>query len=246
MGPSPRRRRDDAVLAVARPVLFLACLLPLAALVWAGFRGALGANPVETITHDTGQWALRLLLATLAVTPVRRLTGWAPVVRLRRMLGLFAFFYAALHLATYLWLDQFFAWGAIAEDVLKRPYITVGFAAFLLLVPLAATSTQAMVRRLGGRRWRLLHRLVYPAAALAVLHLLWLVKADLREPLVYAAILALLLAARVRLPGRAPGTAPGVAASKGVDDTVRARTGPDPRKRRREQQTQQPRQRRGP
>jgi sulfoxide reductase heme-binding subunit YedZ len=193
------RRRDARILGVARPLLFAACLAPLAALVWAGFRGDLGANPVETITHETGQWALRLLLATLAVTPLRRLTGWNPLLRVRRMLGLFAFFYAVLHLATYLWLDQFFDWGAVLADVLDRPYITIGFAAFLLLVPLAATSTDAMVRRLGGRRWQRLHRLVYPAAGLAVLHFLWLVKADLREPLIYAGLLALLLAAR--LPG---------------------------------------------
>lgn len=207
MNAAPRQRRDDAIIRVAKPLLFVACLVPVAVLVWAGFGGRLGANPVETVTHDTGQWALRLLLVTLAVTPLRRLTGWSPILRLRRMLGLFAFFYALLHLTTYLWLDQFFAWSAVLEDVLERPFITLGMAAFLLLVPLAATSTNAMIRRLGGRRWRLLHRLVYPAAALAVAHFLWLVKADLREPLVYAGVLALLMAAR--LPALSSARGPG-------------------------------------
>ncbi|MCU0834275.1 MAG: sulfoxide reductase heme-binding subunit YedZ [Chromatiaceae bacterium] len=192
--PSPR------VLAWARLTLFLLCLLPLAALVGVGITGAIGPNPVEVATHTTGEWGLRLLLVTLAVTPLRRLTGWAWLLRFRRMLGLFAFFYLSLHLATYLALDQFFDWAAIAEDVRKRPYITAGFTAFVLLVPLAATSTRGMVRRL-GRRWQNLHRLIYPAAALGVLHFLWLTKADLREPMIYAGILVLLLA--LRWPGRA-------------------------------------------
>jgi sulfoxide reductase heme-binding subunit YedZ len=183
-----------------KPPLFVLCLLPLALLLWRVSVGDAGPNPVEVVTHETGNWALRLLLATLAVTPLRRLTGWAWLVRLRRMLGLFAFFYALLHLTTYLWLDQFFDWRAIAADIVKRPYITVGFAALALLVPLAVTSTRGWIRRLGPR-WKQLHRLVYPAALLAVLHNLWLVKADLLEPGIYAAILALLLAAR--LPWRA-------------------------------------------
>jgi sulfoxide reductase heme-binding subunit YedZ len=145
----------------------------------------------------TGEWTLRFLLLTLAVTPARRLLGWSQLARLRRTLGLTAFAYACLHLLTYLVLDHFFDWGAIAEDVLERRYVTAGFAAFLCLVPLAATSTDAMLRRL-GRRWLALHRLVYLAAALGVIHFLWLVKADLREPLAYGALLAGLLGYRAR------------------------------------------------
>jgi methionine sulfoxide reductase heme-binding subunit len=196
---TPPRHRNS-LLRWLKPLLFTACLLPLALLVRGVLTEAVGPNPVEAITHDTGDWALRLLLATLAVTPLRRLTGQAWLVRLRRMLGLFAFFYALLHFATYLWLDQFFDWPAIAADIVKRPYITVGFAAFVLMVPLAVTSTKGWVRRLGPR-WKRLHRLVYAIGLLAVLHYLWLVKADLTEPLIYATVLALLLAAR--LPWRA-------------------------------------------
>ena len=165
------------------------------------------------LTHTTGDWGLRLLLLTLAVTPLRRLTGWGWLLRFRRMLGLFAFFYLSLHLVTYLWLDQFFDWAAILEDVAKRPYITAGFAAFLLLVPLALTSTRGMVRRLGWR-WQTLHRLIYPAAALGVLHFFWLTKADLREPLVYASVLALLLA--LRWPWRRTAAGVALAARRGL------------------------------
>lgn len=184
--------------------LFLLCLLPLARLLALGASGGLGANPIEFITRSTGTWTLVGLLLTLAVTPLRRLTGWSRLVRYRRMLGLFAFFYASLHFVTYLWLDQFFDPAAIVRDIVKRPFITVGFAAFVLLIPLAATSTKAMMRRL-GRNWQRLHRLVYPIALLGVLHYLWLVKKDLTEPLIYGAVLAVLLAARLprlTLPGR--------------------------------------------
>lgn len=174
----------------------LACLLPLARLIALGASGGLGANPIEFITRSTGTWTLIGLLVTLSVTPLRRLTGRADLVRYRRMLGLFAFFYACLHFTTYVWLDQFFDPAAIARDIVKRPFITVGFSAFVLLIPLAATSTHAMIRRL-GRRWHQLHRLVYPIALLGVVHFLWLVKKDLTEPLVYGAILALLLALRL-------------------------------------------------
>jgi methionine sulfoxide reductase heme-binding subunit len=187
-----------------KPLVFLLCLVPLGVLFSRGMNGALGPNPVEAITHFTGEWTLRLLLVTLAVTPLRRLTGQAWLLRFRRMLGLFTFFYAVLHLMTYLWLDQFFAWGAIAEDVLKRPYITVGFAAFLLMVPLAITSTQGWIRRL-GRRWKTLHRAVYVIGVLGVLHYLWLVKADILEPVIYGIVLLVLLAFRipgVRFPAR--------------------------------------------
>lgn len=182
--------------------IFLAALVPLGAIVAAAASGELGANPVEALLHHFGEWSLRLMLATLAITPLRRLTGWSQAVRLRRMLGLFAFFYAALHLATYVVLDRSLLVEEVIEDLTERPYIMVGFAAFVLLVPLAATSTNAMVRRLGGRRWRLLHRLAYFAAAAGVVHFWWLVKADVREPLIHAAILALLLA--LRLPPVVP------------------------------------------
>ncbi len=182
---------------VAKPVLFVLCLVPLAWLVWDGVTNNLGANPVETVRRYTGDWTLRFLLIALTVTPLRRLTGWHVVVRLRRMLGLFAFFYACLHFVSYIWLDQFFMWDAIIEDIVDRPYITVGVASFLLLIPLAVTSTNGMARRLGGRRWQRLHQLVYLIAVLGVIHFLWLVKSDISEPVIYGAILALLLGFRL-------------------------------------------------
>ena len=184
-------------IAAVRLALFAAALAPFTALVVAGFTDGLGANPVEAITHTTGEWTLRLLLATLAVTPLRHLTGWVWLTRLRRMLGLFAFFYLMLHFTTYAVLDASLDLAYVIEDVADRLYITAGFAAFVMLVPLAATSTNAMVRRLGPLRWRRLHRIVYAAAICGALHYLWLVKADLRDPLVYAGILAILLAARL-------------------------------------------------
>lgn len=180
-----------------KPVVFAAACLPLIVLVVRGFTGGLGANPVEFIEHATGDWALRLLLITLAVTPLRRLTGWNALVRMRRMIGLFAFFYVCLHFSVYAVLDAGLSPAYIAADVLKRPYITVGFTAFCLLIPLAVTSTDRMVRRLGGKRWRVLHRLVYATAALGVLHYLWEVKADIRQPLLYAFILGVLLLLRL-------------------------------------------------
>lgn len=182
---------------VAKPVLFVLCLVPLAWLVWDGVTNNLGANPVETVRRYTGDWTLRFLFIALTVTPLRRLTGWHVVIRLRRMLGLFAFFYACLHFVSYIWLDQFFMWDAIIEDILDRPYITVGVASFLLLIPLAVTSTNGMARRLGGRRWQRLHQLVYLIAVLGVIHFLWLVKSDISEPVIYGAILALLLGFRL-------------------------------------------------
>ena len=184
-------------IAVIKTGLFAAALAPFTALVVSGFTDGLGANPVEAITHTTGEWALRLLLATLAITPLRHLTGWVWLTRLRRMVGLFAFFYLVLHFTTYAVLDASLDLAYVVEDVADRLYITAGFAGFVMLVPLAATSTNAMVRRLGPLRWRRLHRLVYAAGICGVLHYLWLVKADLREPLVYAGILAVLLAARL-------------------------------------------------
>jgi sulfoxide reductase heme-binding subunit YedZ len=194
--------RLQLITRVVKPALFVLALVPLATLVWDGFAGALGANPIETITHRTGDWTLRLLLITLAVTPLRRLSGWHELVRLRRMLGLYAFFYALLHFATYVWLDQGLNLRDILEDISKRPYVTLGFTAFLSMVPLALTSTHAMIRRLGGARWRKLHQLVYLAAVAGATHYLWLVKADTREPLIYLAILATLLGLRLPLIGR--------------------------------------------
>jgi sulfoxide reductase heme-binding subunit YedZ len=176
---------------------WLACLLPLAWLAFGVYADRLGANPIEYLTRATGDWTLRLLLATLAVTPLRQLTGWHGLVRLRRMLGLYAFFYASLHLTTYLWLDQFFDWPEIVRDIAKRPFVTLGFAAFVLMLPLAATSTDAMMRRLGGRNWLRLHRTVYAVAVLGVAHYWWLVKKDLTEPVAYAALLGLLFALRL-------------------------------------------------
>ncbi len=181
---------------VLKRAVFLACLLPLVLLLWRAYAGLLGANPIEAITHETGEWTLRLLLITLLATPLRRVSGWAWPIRIRGMLGLFAFFYASLHLLTYLWLDQFFAWGDIWLDILDRPFITLGMLAYALLLPLALTSNRYMTRRL-GKHWKGLHRLAYLAPALGVLHFWWLVKADVREPLVYGILLALLLAVRV-------------------------------------------------
>ncbi|KFN46991.1 protein-methionine-sulfoxide reductase heme-binding subunit MsrQ [Arenimonas metalli] len=180
-------------------------LLPLAWLVRGVVGDGLGADPVAALTHATGEWALRLLLLGLALTPLRRLTGQAWPIRFRRLVGLYAFFYACLHLAVFLVLDLQGFWTQIFEDIVKRPYITVGFAAWLLLVPLAFTSTRGWMRRL-GRRWAQLHRLVYAIGVLAVLHFLWLVKSDLREPLVYAAILAGLLGLRLWWRLRRPAT----------------------------------------
>jgi sulfoxide reductase heme-binding subunit YedZ len=171
------------------------CLIPLAWLLWDSLNHHLGANPVETLNHRTGIWTLRLLLITLTVTPLRRLTGWNNLIRLRRMLGLYTFFYACLHFLTWLVFDHLFDVHEIAKDIIKRPYITVGFLAFVLLIPLAVTSTKDWVKRLGSR-WARLHRLVYVIATGGVLHFLWLVKADVREPVVYASILAVLLAYR--------------------------------------------------
>ncbi len=183
-------------------MLHAAALTPLAILgsqvweVWQTGNDALGADPVAEIEHRLGLWALRLLMATLAITPLRQLTGQAVLVRFRRMLGLYAFFYACLHFSAYLVLDLRGYWTLIFEEIAKRPYITVGFSAWLLLLPLALTSTRGWIRRL-GRRWGQLHRLVYAAGVLAVLHHLWLVKSDLREPLIYAGILAALLGLRL-------------------------------------------------
>lgn len=179
-----------------KAVLFVICLAPFIYILLLSLTGGLGANPIEELTHLTGTWTLRFLLVTLSVTPVRQLTGINRIIQYRRMLGLFAFFYGCLHFLCYFVLDQFFDLDAILEDIFKRPYITVGFSAFVLLIPLAATSTKKMMSRL-GRKWKKLHRLVYISATLAILHFLWLVKADIREPVIYGVILVILLLFRI-------------------------------------------------
>jgi sulfoxide reductase heme-binding subunit YedZ len=184
-------------IAATKVILFLLCLVPATHYGLGLWQDTLGANPVEAFTRGLGDWALYFLLITLTVTPLRRLAGQSWLIRLRRMLGLFVFFYACLHLTAYLWLDQSFEWSEIGADILKRPFITVGMTTFLLLVPLAATSNSAMIRRLGGQRWQKLHRLVYLAAMLAVLHYTWMVKADVAQPLLLGSILALLLGLRL-------------------------------------------------
>jgi sulfoxide reductase heme-binding subunit YedZ len=204
-----QRAPGPGAIRALKVVLFLLCLLPLGklALETFGVGGlSLGANPVEELLHRLGKWGLNFLLITLAVTPVRRLSGWNWLLRFRRMLGLFAFFYVALHFLTYAGLDQRFDPAAILEDIVERPYITLGMTALVLLVPLAATSTNAMMRRL-GRRWQQLHRLVYPITILGVWHFYWQVKLDTLEPSIYAALLVALLGFRLvrRWRGRAAG-----------------------------------------
>jgi sulfoxide reductase heme-binding subunit YedZ len=180
---------------VIKPALFVLCLVPVGLLAWDAFTHHLGANPVEKLNHRTGIWTLRMLLITLSITPLRRLTGWNVLIRLRRMFGLYTFFYACLHFSTWLVFDHFFDVQEIIKDIVKRPYITVGFSAFVMLIPLAVTSTNKWVRRLGSR-WAKLHQLVYVIATLGVLHYLWLVKADVRDPVIYGLMLAVLLAYR--------------------------------------------------
>ena len=187
--------------------VFLVCLVPFSVLLWKFFGAhptdmstwgwGLGANPIEALEHGFGDWTLRFLLITLAITPARKLLRVPSLIKFRRMLGLFAFFYGCLHFTTYLWLDKFFNLHEILRDVVKRKYITVGFTAFVLLVPLAITSTTGWIRRLGGKGWQALHRLIYLSAILGIIHYLWLVKADIREPLAYGAILTVLLAYRI-------------------------------------------------
>ena len=184
------------MLVYLKPAAFIVCLIPLGQLGYRYYSDDLTANPIEYITRFTGSWSLFILLASLSVTPLRRLTGWNEVIKLRRMLGLFAFSYAALHFSTYMVLDLFFDFSAIAKDILKRPYITVGFSAFVLMIPLAVTSTTGMIRRL-GKRWQQLHYLVYGIAILGVLHFYWLVKADIRRPVQYGAALTVLLGSRL-------------------------------------------------
>jgi len=198
-----------------KPIVFAAALVPFAHLIWRGFNGDLTADPLVEITNQTGLWTLRFVVITLAITPIRRVTGWNPIIRFRRMLGLFAFFYSMLHFLTYLvgdrfasldFPDGFVAWSTLVnllasiwEDVAKRPYITVGFIAFVTMIPLALTSTTGWIRRLGGRNWQRLHRLIYATGIAGVLHYLWRVKADTLHPLIYAGIVSLLLCYRLAL-----------------------------------------------
>jgi sulfoxide reductase heme-binding subunit YedZ len=182
---------------IIKPIVFLLCLFPLGLLIFNAFTGRLSANPIDDITDTTGTWTLRFLMITLAITPLHRITGLTALPLLRRMFGLYAFFYASLHFTTYIYLDKFFEWEEIVKDVYKRPFITVGFTSFVLLIPLAITSTNKMVKRLGGKKWKLLHRLIYFIATGGVIHYYWLVKADVQRPLIYGAILFVLLGYRL-------------------------------------------------
>ncbi len=177
-------------------LVFLAALLPLCWVGWRAYQQNLTANPIEYITHFTGDWTLRFLVLTLAVTPLRKLLGLPDLIRFRRMIGLFAFFYGTLHFTTYIWLDKFFDLQEMFKDVVKRPYITAGFAAFLLMIPLAVTSTAGWIRRIGGKRWQMLHRLVYISGIAGVIHYYWLVKSDIRLPAMYGVLVGMLLAYR--------------------------------------------------
>jgi sulfoxide reductase heme-binding subunit YedZ len=190
---------SQVVVRTLKVVAFLACLGPAGLLIWKGFHDQLGANPVDVITRSTGKWTLTFLLITLSVTPLRKLTSSPWLVRFRRMLGLFAFFYGTLHLTTYVWLDKSFDVSAMLHDIAKRRFITAGMTAWTLMLPLALTSTAGWIRRLGGKRWQRLHRLIYFSATAGVVHFIWLVKADLRRPLTYGAVLAGLLAFRAGL-----------------------------------------------
>ena len=185
------------VLRFTKLTIFLAALIPLERLLWKAFHAGLGANPIEIITHSTGDWTLIFILTTLSITPLRQITRQYWLIGLRRMVGLFAFFYGTLHFLTYIWLDKFFDVHEISKDIVKRPFITVGFAAFVLMIPLALTSTAWSIRWLGGRNWRRLHRLIYLTGILGVIHYTWLVKADRHKPIEYGIVLAILLSYRV-------------------------------------------------
>ena len=184
-------------LRLTKIALFLAALVPLARLAWKAFHDGLGANPIEVITHSTGDWTLIFVLTTLSITPLRRITRQYWLIGVRRMIGLFAFFYGTLHFLTYIWLDKFFDVHEMLKDIAKRRFITVGFSAFVLMIPLALTSTAWSIRRLGGKNWLRLHRLIYFTGILAVVHYTWLVKADRRKPIEYGIVLGILLAYRV-------------------------------------------------
>jgi methionine sulfoxide reductase heme-binding subunit len=209
----------DKVLRVLKVPVFLLCLAPLGLLVWKAYQQELGANPVDVITRSTGKWTLVFLLITLAVTPARKLARLPWLIRFRRMLGLFAFFYGCLHLTTYVWLDKFFDVHAMLHDIAKRKFITAGMTGWFLMLPLAITSTSGWIRRMGGKRWQQLHKLIYLSATAGVVHFIWLVKADLRRPLTYGSVLAVLLAYRLitwagaRLKSRTRAGMPAVSAT---------------------------------
>ena len=179
-----------------KTALWVVCLLPVGFLVFHAFRGQLGANPIETVTHETGDWTMILIMSTLAITPLRRITGINSLISLRRPIGLFAFFYATLHFLTYIWLDKFFDMHEIVKDVYKRPFITAGFTGFVLMIPLAVTSTKGWIRRL-GKKWTMLHRLIYVTAIAGVVHYIWLVKKDEAKPFMWAFVLSILLLWRI-------------------------------------------------
>jgi sulfoxide reductase heme-binding subunit YedZ len=220
---------------VLKPLVFLACLSPVAYLVWALYTGNLSANPLSDVTNETGVWTLRFVCITLTVTPLRRLTGWNAAIRFRRMFGLYAFFYGTLHFLTYMVLDRFagldfpdgiVAWSTVKNlatsvgvDIYKRPFITVGFTAFVLMVPLAVTSTAGMIRRMGGRAWNLLHRLIYVTAIAGVVHYWWLVKADITRPEIYALVVAALLGFRVYWARARVAPKPARAAAAGIPNS---------------------------
>jgi len=195
--------RNDVIRKIVKPAVFAACLGPLAWIAWTAYSsgfgpsGPLGANPIEYINRYLGDWAIRFLLMALAITPVRGITGWNAIMQFRRMIGVYAFFYVCLHMSSYIGLDQFFNWAEIWKDITKRTYITVGMVNFFLLAPLAATSTQGMIKRLGGKRWVKLHKLVYPAGILACIHFYMMRKGVQLEPIIYAAICAVLLGYRL-------------------------------------------------
>jgi sulfoxide reductase heme-binding subunit YedZ len=198
--------------------VFALCLVPLAALILRALQSGLGANPIEFITHATGDWTIRFLVITLAITPARKILRLPQLIRFRRMFGLFAFFYAFLHFSTWIGVDKFFDWHEMWKDVQKRRFITVGFTGFLLLIPLAITSTAGWIRRMGGKRWQALHRAVYAAAMAGVIHYYWLVKSDVRKPLLYAGMVAVLLAYRLGswLYGRGKQVAAGNVPHEGI------------------------------
>jgi sulfoxide reductase heme-binding subunit YedZ len=204
-----------------KPVIFLACLIPLARLGWKAFSSGLGANPIQVITFSTGTWTLVFLLLTLSITPLRKLTKQYWLIQYRRMFGLFAFFYGCLHFTTYIWLDQFFNLHSVYKDIYKRPFITVGFTAFVLMIPLAATSTKWAIGKL-GKRWQTLHRLIYLSAIAGVIHFLWAVKLDKRVPEIYASILGVLLLYRLVVWYRDRRIAPSAVVSRRHLPTPRA------------------------
>lgn len=207
----------EKLIRTAKVSVFLVSLGPVAVLIWKGLHALLGANPVDVITRTTGRWTLIFLLITLGITPARTLARLPWLIRFRRMLGLFAFFYGSLHFTTYIWLDKFFNVPEMLHDIAKRPFITMGLTAWTAMLPLALTSTAGWIRRLGGKRWRMLHRLIYAGAVAGVIHFIWLVKADLKRPLTYGAILTVLLTYRIAVWGAAKlRTRASVAAQNGL------------------------------